>query len=51
MVENQSNIFRFPYLDNAIFSPSKIELALATADLDKSQSHYFSLNTQTSPHQ
>ena len=30
MVKNQSNLCRFPYLDNAIFSPSKMKLVLAT---------------------
>ena len=28
MVENQRNLYRFPYLDNAIFQPSKIKLVL-----------------------
>ena len=26
MVENQSNLCRYPYLDHAIFQPTKIEL-------------------------
>ena len=28
MVEKQRNLCRFPYLDNAIFQPSKMELVL-----------------------
>ena len=28
MLENQRDLYRFPYLDNAIFLPSKIKLVL-----------------------